>query len=352
MAKQSSDSGEVSLQQLAEDTQKDYDQSMSQLKEIDILIQQTSAEVDRLAQRNAQVNNRLRQLESSFDTVPRSDIQEVYAAVLDAQKRLFMMRGQLEKLQSDQQHMQRYVSRLSRFLEATQGLGEAASGPKPSSGPGQQPTVVRIVEAQEQERQRLVRQLHDGPAQSLTNLILQAEICERLFDSDAGRARAELGNLKTAVVSTFQKVRDFMADLRPMMLDDLGLIPTLKRYVDTFNGKSDVPATLTLTGAERRLASYKEVTIFRVLQELLTNARVHAHATRIQLALDMGETLIMASVEDNGSGFNPQEVLAPGGKTIGLMTQRERVEMLGGRLTIESSPGRGTKVTVELPVND
>ncbi len=342
------------LQQLAEETRKEYDQTQRELKEIDILIQQISAEVDKLAQRNAQVNNRLRQLEVNFDTVPRSDIQEVYTSLLDAQKRLFMMRGQLEKLQSDQQHLQRYVNRLSRFLEVMQDTEAAPAQAAPGAAADQPPPVVRIIETQEQERQRLVRQLHDGPAQSLTNLILQAEICERLFDSDAGRARAELGNLKAAVASTFQKVREFMADLRPMMLDDLGLIPTLKRYVDTFNEKSGISTTLTLTGAERRLASHKEVTIFRVIQELLNNAREHAHATRIQVNVDIDETAVRASVEDNGGGFNPQEVLAAGAshKGLGLITLRERIEMLGGRFQIESSLGRGTRASFEIPVND
>ncbi len=355
MIKQTDNEAPLSpLQQFTEETRKEYDQVQRELREIDILIQQTSSEVDKLAQRNAQVNNRLRQIEATFDTVPRPDIQEVYTSVLDAQKRLFMMRGQLEKLQSDQQHLQRYVNRLIRFLEVTPGAEALPDQATPQETSGQMLPVVRIIETQEQERQRLVRQLHDGPAQSLTNLILQAEICERLFDSDAARARAELGSLKTAVVSTFQKVREFMVDLRPMMLDDLGLIPALRRYVDTFNEKSGVPTALALTGAERRLASYKEVTIFRVVQELLNNARQHAHATRIQVTLDMDDTSVRTSVEDNGAGFNPQEALVAGSphKTIGLVAQRERIEMLGGQLHIESAAGRGTRVSFELPVND
>ncbi|MBN1890198.1 MAG: hypothetical protein JW850_19535 [Thermoflexales bacterium] len=344
--------GEIPLlEQLVGETRAEYEQVQRELKETDLLIQQTSTEVDRLAQRNAQANNRLRQLD--FEKTPHAAIQESYTDLLDAQKRLFMMRGQLEKLQSDQQHLQRYCNNLQHLLETTQALDQ---GPAQTAAGGvpDQPLVVRIVEAQEGERQRLVRQLHDGPAQSLTNLILQAEICERLFDSDADRARAELGGLKTAVVTTFQKVRDFMADLRPMMLDDLGLIPTLKRYVDTFKEKSTIATTLTITGAERRLAPYKEVTVFRVIQELLNNARQHSNATRIQVNLDMGETLVKASVEDNGSGFDPQEAMAVTSphKTIGLVTQRERVEMLGGRLQIDSSPGQGTRINLELPVGE
>lgn len=343
--------GGTILEQLVDETRAEYEQVQREVKELDLLIQQTSTEVDRLAQRNAQANNRLRQLD--FEKAPRATIQESYTDLLDAQKRLFMMRGQLEKLQSDQQHLQRYFNNLQHLIETTQtldqGPAQAIAGGMPD-----QPLVVRIVEAQEGERQRLVRQLHDGPAQSLTNLILQAEICERLFDSDADRARAELSGLKAAVVTTFQKVRDFMADLRPMMLDDLGLIPTLKRYVDTFKEKSTIATTLTITGAERRLAPYKEVTIFRVIQELLNNARQHSNATRIQVNLDMGETLVKASVEDNGGGFDPQEAMAATSphKTIGLVTQRERVEMLGGRLQIDSSPGQGTRINLELPVGE
>ena len=119
--------------------------------------------------------------------------------------------------------------------------GPANAAVTPESEITSQTSIVRIIEAQEQERQRLVRQLHDGPAQSLTNLILQAEICERVFDTDSERARHELGELKTAVTLTFQKVRDYMFDLRPMMLDDLGLIPTIRRYVDDYNEKRECP---------------------------------------------------------------------------------------------------------------
>ena len=344
------------IQQLIEDSRKEYDQIQEQLKEMQVLTQQTSAEVDRLAQRNAQATNRLKQIEAQFETVPRSDIQEVYNAVQDAQKRLFMMRGQQEKLQSDQQNHQRYAAHLKRFLE-TAGAMEPTAAPRPGAegdGIKQPPTIVRIIEAQEQERQRLVRQLHDGPAQSLTNLILQAEICERLFDNNPDRVRGELTNLKSAVSSTFQKVRDFMFDLRPMMLDDLGLIPTLRRYVTNFADKSSIPTNLIVTGTEQRLAPYREVAIFRAIQELLGNALQHAHASRIQVTLDIADNLVHATVEDNGSGFDVAEVFATTDqhKSIGLPTHRERLEMLGGKLMLDSSPGLGTKATIELPATD
>jgi two-component system sensor histidine kinase DegS len=345
-----SEAGIESLEQLSEEYGKEYEQTQRELKEIDLLIQQTTGEVERLAQRNTQVTNRLRQIEAALDTVPQQDIREAYAAVLDTQQRLFTMRGQLEKLQSNQRNMERYLDLLRNILElarqAEPGVQVAEEG-EPS-----QPLVVRIIEAQERERLRLSRQMHDGPAQSLTNLILQAEICERLFETDAERARAELANLRNAVAGTFQKVKQFILNLRPMMLDDLGVVPTMRRYVDSFADNSGVATHLMVTGKERRLESHKEVTIFRLVQELLNNAVEHAHATTVQINLDIGDDVARVSVEDNGSGFELTESLtSPEAEVLGLATMRERVEMLGGQIHFDSGLGRGTKVSFNLPVS-
>jgi two-component system sensor histidine kinase DegS len=337
------------LEQLIEDSRKEYEQAQLELREIDVLIKQSSSEVDKLGQRNAQITNKVRQIEATFDTVPREDIQETYNVFQDAQKRLFMMRGQLEKLQSDQKNLQRYTKLLRRLLEATEGMALGRTDGQPAFG-ATQPAIVRVIEAQEHERQFLVQEMHDGPAQALTNLILQAEICERLFDKDAERTRDELAILRRQVTETFQEVRGIMFDLRPMMLDDLGLVPTLKKYIEGFQEKSGLSINLTITGQERRLESHNEATIFRVVQELVKNARDHAHCTSIEVSVDMDDAWVRTSVEDNGTGFDVDEVMQAVDqyKTIGLATLRERVEMLGGRLNIDSGVGRGTKVSLEI----
>jgi two-component system sensor histidine kinase DegS len=192
--------------------------------------------------------------------------------------------------------------------------------------------------------------MHDGPASSLSNFILQAEICQRFFDVNPDRARAELNALKSAAASTFNDVKDFIFDLRPMMLDDLGVVPTLRRYVETFQEKNDVPVPITITGVERRLESHVEVTIFRGVQELLNNSWSHAKATQIHVLLDLAQGQIMAVVEDNGIGFDVEEVLNGNGQTIGLSALRERIEMLGGKLDLQSSSGRGTRAAFTIPV--
>jgi two-component system sensor histidine kinase DegS len=340
------------LQVLIQEGGKEYDKVQDELKEIDVLIRQSTAEVEKLAQRNTQIANRVRQMEMNIDTFPRDDIKEIYDAGHEAQMRLFMMRSQLEQLQNRQQGLESQSQRLLRIIETANQVAPSDLLTLPG-GADQigQSAVVRVIEAQENERQRLARQIHDGPAQSLTNLVLQAEICERLFDSDPAQARVELGNLKNAVNATFQKIRDFILTLRPMMLDDLGLMPTLKQYVQDFEEKTNLSATMTVMGRESRLPDHAEVMVFRMIQELLTNVHTHAHATHVQVTLDFQDRMVVASVEDDGSGFDVNEVQSNNQqrKGLGLPTIEERVEMLGGKVEIEGRLGRGTKVRIEIP---
>ena len=346
-------SGAEELKSLIGEIRQEYDQIQKELKEIDVLIRQSTAEVDKLVQRNTQIANRVRQMETAIETYPRSDIREIYAAAHEAQMRLFMMRGQVEQLQNRQQSLEQQGQRALQFIELASQIAPAdvpvQASPAVSAS---QSSVVRVIEAQEAERQRLARQIHDGPAQSMTNLILQAEICERLFDLDPAQARVELGNLKNSVNAAFQKVRDFIMTLRPMMLDDLGLVPTVKQYVQDFEEKSKLSANMTVVGHETRLASYSEVTLFRMIQELLTNVQKHAHATHVQVLLDFQDAVVVVNVEDDGSGFDMNELKSPTPQRrgLGLATMQERAEMLGGQVQIDSRIGRGTRVRVEIPV--
>ena len=346
----STEPGEKSFEQSLEKYRDEYQQVQRELKEVDLLVQQTTAEVDRLARRNAQAANRMRHTEASLDTLPREDIREAYTAALDTQQRLFTMRGQLEKLQSDRENRDRYLN-LLRFLLETSEQSSPQKAQTPSRDEFGQAAIVRIIETQERERQRLSRRMHDGPAQSLTNLILRAEIIERLFDTDVERARAELGSLKTSVGSTFQKVRGFILDLRPMMLDDLGVVPTLRRYVESFSDNSGVTTHLTVTGKERRLASHKEVVVFGLIKEVLHNAHEHGQASSAQISMDIGDEVLRVAVEDDGAGIDVEGALAsPESDRLGLAAMRERVGMLGGQIQFESGTGRGTRVGFELPI--
>lgn len=348
MTEQPTLSEDISFQSFLEETHRDYEQTQRDLKEIDILIKQSAAEVERLAQRNAQVTSYVRQLQRNFETLPREDIREAYEALSDVQQRLFTMRGQLEKLQSDQRNLERLAEFQRRLTDLTEGMGPLPGRARRKSG--DQPNVIRVIQTEEAVRQSLVRRMHDGAASSLSNFILQAEICQRFFDVNPDRARTELNALKSAAATTFNDVKDFIFDLRPMMLDDLGVVPTLRRYVESFQEKNGIPVPITVTGVERRLESHIEVTIFRNVQELLNNALTHGQATQIQVSLDLAPDQVLAVVEDNGSGFSTEEAFEGDTRNIGLSTLRERIEMLGGELNIQSSLGQGTRVEFFIPI--
>ena len=330
-----------------EDLKREVDRSHDVLGEIKLLQEQSSSEVTKLAQRSATANALMQRVNAQIDSLPREDIRSAYEGAMEAQQRLFVMRGQLEKLQSDQEHIQRYTSLLEKVLEVFQDIKPPED--RPVSNTTMVETVEMMIKAQETERQRLSRQMHDGPAQALSNFILQTEIAMRLFEMDKARAQQELSDLKNSATSAFQQVRDFIFDLRPMMLDDLGVIPTIKRYNVAFQEKSGIVVETSITGSERRFESYLEVMIFRAVQELLNAAVSQRQATQVSVRVDIREASIQAIVEDNGSFLDQNSLENDGG--VGPNMIRDRVEMLGGSFELDSSPGNGTRVKFEIPTD-
>ncbi len=326
--------------------QSELDENNRALKEITLMLEQSRVEVGKLTQRNAAVTANLQQIQAQIDKLPSEQVRGAYDTAMDAQQRLFVMRGQLEKLQGDQARLEHYKGMLER-LENAVSAGGASDGKNDRNVSS---SVEMLVNAQEAERQRLSRQMHDGPAQALSNFILQTEIALKLFDVDAAQARSELGSLKVSAMSTFQKVRNFIFELRPMMLDDLGLAPTIVRYADMFKEQAGMDVSVTVTGSERRMEPYIEVMVFRAMQELLSNAVQQNQANLVKIQLDLGNTLVKLSVDDNGKGFDSDALGKEG--NLGLKLIKERSEMLGGDFEINSSPGKGARVTLSIPIHD
>jgi two-component system sensor histidine kinase DegS len=334
---------QTSTGQLAADIQSELEETQRALREVTLMIEQSQSEVNKLTQRNAAITGHLQQVQKQIGTITADEVRMAYDSALDAQQRLLVMRGQLEKLQNDKTHLEKSKALIDKLKPQTT---PGAAG-KNASASGKMASVEMLVNAQESERQRLSRQMHDGPAQALSNFILQTEIAMRLLEVDPAQAREELSNLKGSALGTFQKVRNFIFELRPMMLDDLGLAPTLRKYAEAFREQTGMEVTVTVTGSERRLEPYIEVMIFRAVQELIGNASRHSQATQVKVHLDMADELIRVSVDDNGKGMDadsPEE-----GKSLGLKLIRDRSELLGGSFEIDSAVGKGTRVTFSVP---
>ncbi|MDP1548504.1 MAG: sensor histidine kinase [Anaerolineales bacterium] len=321
------------------DYQTELDETQRALREINLMIGQSQGELAKLTQRNTAISSHLQQVQKQGAGV--EELKMAYDSALDAQQRLFVMRGQLEKLQNDKTHLEKYTTILEKSMSTA---GDSPSSTMPaSSSKNQMAGIEMIVNAQEAERQRLSRQMHDGPAQALSNFILQTEIAMRLLDVDSAQAKNELGDLKTSAMSTFQKVRNFIFELRPMMLDDLGLIPTLRKYADAFKEQTGLDVSVTVSGVERRLESYLEVMVFRAVQELLGNAARHSQATMVKVQVDLGNEVLRITVDDNGKGFDPETLKES--TNLGLKLIRERAEILGGSFDIDSALGAGARIS-------
>ncbi len=336
------------LEEFTQYTREELEQVSTGLREIVLLVEQSQGEVDKLAQRNATITSHLHQIQAQFEIVPRDDIKSAYEQAQDTQQRLFTMRGQLEKLQSDQANLMRYEDFLTRTLSVLE-LGVAPTSSKPMIDINDS-TIQRVIEAQENERRKISKLIHDGPAQALSNFILQTEIVMRLFDVEPDRARDELINLKETATSTFSQVRDFIFDLRPMMLDDLGLIPTVRRYVEAYKEKTGLDISMVITGSERRLEQHREVVCFRAVQEILGNIRDHAQATQVKLSIYLDDDEVRVTSEDNGRGLRGDFDTDESDYASGLRDVRELLSQLGGEFKVESSPDEGTKVALSMRV--
>jgi two-component system, NarL family, sensor histidine kinase DevS len=203
----------------------------------------------------------------------------------------------------------------------------------------------RVVDAQELERARLARELHDETGQALTSILLGLKHLDEVIETDDGREATAA--LRELVVTTLQDVRRLAVELRPSALDDFGLVPAIERLAGTVAEQSELVVDLEARLGDQRLPAEAETALYRIVQEALTNVVKHASAGRVSITLVRKEGFAVVVVEDDGRGF---ELEATRAGSLGFVGMRERVELVGGRLRVESTPGAGTTIVAEVPV--
>jgi len=210
--------------------------------------------------------------------------------------------------------------------------------------------MSRVNTAHEEERARIARELHDSVAQSLLKIIYAAGFALDFLKEDPRLAVDEIEEVQQRAKDCLRELREIMANLRPTSLDILGLKETIMRYAEQFEEEYAISTTVDLKGLDSIPASV-ELAIFRILQEELTNVRKHSSAESVRIRSETSQDDLILIVEDDGVGFDPQMLAAEqeSGEHLGLMAIRERVELLGGELSINSLPGMGTRITVKIP---
>ena len=209
----------------------------------------------------------------------------------------------------------------------------------------------QVLAAQEDERKRIARELHDETAQSLTTLLIRLKILEKA--RSAAEIRGQIEELRELTVLTLEAVRKLAVELRPATLDDLGLVAALEAYTEGYASRIPLELHFSAEGFEpqaARLAPQVELVLYRVVQEALTNAAKHAGATSVQVALYRSPREVVASVSDDGRGFDAEDVMRSRERGLGLFGMQERLALVQGHLLIESTPGRGTRIEARVPL--
>jgi two-component system sensor histidine kinase DegS len=316
----------------------------AEIRELDLLIESTQTEVNRLRSREDQLKTKVEEVRQNPANHQREEIFSATDEHNTAMGRRMTMEGQLGALVAKR----KLIDRSAQILTSTQRTLAEYSAPAlpPDAAPliDESRLLQAVVDTQEEERKRIARQVHDGPAQAMANVVLQSEISERLFDVDAQRSRGELASLRQMVNKTLQELRGFIFELRPMILDDLGLVPTLRRYVQTLVDKHAVRIDFSSTGRDRRLPSDDEVAIFRLIQDSLVERIQKAQARDLVLGMTWKEDVLEILLQSDGKELPPDGELQSG------IRRSERLELLRGESTHETKPDGTVVLNVKVPI--
>ena len=333
-------------------------------RDVERIKQQTSEmifKVDELEQKERRSRLRLMEVSRNFRVYTEQDVKIAYEETSKLQVDLAVAREQEQNLRRQRDSLEIRLKALKNTVEKAEMLvtqvgavlgfmGNQMEGVLTQIDSIQQLQLfgAKIIKAQEEERRRVAREIHDGPAQAMANVVFRADVCERLIDTNLERTKAELKDLREQVRLCLKETRKIIFDLRPMTLDDLGLVPTVRRTLEMFKDRTSIVAELRIFGEEKRLEAHVETGLFRILQEALSNIEKHAQATVATVRMEFSFKAVTAIIEDNGQGFDIE--CSGDNDSFGLMGMKERIDLLDGELTIQSRRNEGTKITVRVPL--
>lgn len=354
------------IYQFSENVRQEYGRLQRELVDIKEQIKAVIKKVDQLEKEFAAARYRLMEVNRNFNKYSEEQVKAVYDTAYKKQLELMALKEQEKLLRMQRDHLERYLKNLEETLQLSaelisnmnialcfirNDLGEIRT--KISELQQIQKLGLSIILAREEERKHLAREIHDGPAQSMANIVMRAEFCIKLLETQPKMLRSELVSLIDLAKQCLKDVRKIIFELRPMQLDDLGLVPALKRYIEQYQKDCNILVEMTVLGKERRFDSTLEIALFRIVQECLTNVKKHAQAKHVAIIVEFLENKINLSVKDDGIGFDYEQVSKEKHNNgYGLLGIKERLQLIKGELTVKTAPGRGTELIFFVPVSD
>ncbi|TMN21362.1 histidine kinase [Lentibacillus cibarius] len=347
---------------ISEEARKEHELLEKELQETKDKVIAHINDGDELEKKVRMSRQHLSEVSKNFDRYSESEVREVYEYTHTMQTRLAMLRQEEKILRDKRDELERRLQSLDQTIERSEGLTSKVSviltylnedfkqvNEMLEEAKEKQEFGLKIIEAQEDERRKLSREIHDGPAQMLANILLRSELVDKTFrNGTTDEVLYEIKSVRKMIRSSLYEVRRIIYDLRPMALDDLGLVPTIKKYIATLSDYNNLKIDFNLIGEERRVNQKYEIAFFRLMQEALQNAVKHAEASQVIVKLEIGVKTIAMVIKDNGKGFDPAIKRE---KSFGLIGMRERVDMLNGTMSINSTIGEGTAIVINVPYN-
>ncbi len=347
---------------IAESSREELKNIESELEMIKEEINEVIDELEKKERINKKARRRLMEVSRDFENYSEEEVREVYKKAEDSSVDIAVLREKEQQLQDRRRKLEEKHQLTKKTLKRSENLTNRLSMVKDFLE-GQMENISRrfddlqdrerfimeVIQMQEEERRRVAREIHDGPAQSLANLIMRVEVAQNTLYEDRQRTEKELEELKELVKSSVSEVRRIIYDLRPMSIDDLGLIPTLREYIENFREDTDIEIDFEVLGDEKELPSPHEITVFRLVQEALNNIKKHAEASWGQVRVEFASEHLNLLISDDGVGFDSED--SPRSKSFGIKSMQERCNLLDGELKIISGRNKGTRINIKIPLN-
>ena len=347
---------------ISEQSRRSFEDMQKELEIVRTQISVVIAEGDALEKKTQLAKQRLVLVSKAFNNYTEEQVRDAYETANVFQVNLSVIKTQEKQLRDKRDDLERRLKGLLDTIERADHIVNQVNvvlnyltldlkhvGLALEQAKLKQDFGIRIISAQEEERKRLSREIHDGPAQMMANVLMRTDLIERTYrEKGIEKAIAEITDLKKTVRNALSEVRRIIYDLRPMALDDLGIVPTLKKYLSTVTEYNpEVSIHFQSRSTEKRIPSNYEVSIFRLVQECVTNAMKHGKSKDIWVKLEWIKNAVNIVIKDDGVGFDTQDVKD---HSFGIIGMRERVDLLHGKMTIQSEINRGTTVLFKIPL--
>ncbi|RYM05893.1 histidine kinase [Sporolactobacillus sp. THM7-7] len=350
--------------EIGEQSRTDYDGLARELRSVKRELAKIIERSDRLEVEARRSRGRLAEISRAFDRYGEEDIRTAYERANNIQIELSVVREMEKQMKGRRNELERRLVQLEATIKKADNLAGKVTvvlnyltsdlkqvGEFVANAREQRELGLKIIEALEEERRRLSRDIHDGPAQTLAQVLIGLDVVERVNQREgAEAAKQELQKYRVMVQGALAEVRRIIYDLRPMSLDDLGLAPTLGKYFRRVQEEyPDIDINFRIIGQEKRLQSRMEAALFRLAQEAVQNACTHAKPRHIRVRVEFRDDQLLILVKDDGIGFD-QSVKKEG--SYGLVGMKERTELLNGLMKIHSKRNHGTLIFIRIPIEE